>query len=354
MPRVSKYSNAVGSTVSPRPIRQPGKGVSEMKILKLCISRYSVLPALWVFLAATTYAQSSTRCTTTPDGAGASYTNCTTTTQPTDGSSQTQTQTNCTKTYDGSGGSLKNCTSNTTTTAPPAGGRLTGIAEVAAASSAAHPRPGSPTSPGSQSVPSITTTTAPPAGGRLTGIGEVAAASSAAHPRPVSPTSPGSQSAPSITTTTAPSAGGRLTGIAEVAAAYSAAHPRPVSPTSPASQSVPSITEASCPEAAKAYFDKGVKEGRMGGSYDVHFTKGACLIRVVYRSNIDMSYTEALSKVVTDATVAVFVSGVLMPATTALSTPMGKPVCTVITHKGKKQCEGLDEFHELVKKEYKI
>src|SRR6516162_3781174 len=232
MPRVSKYSNAVGSTVSPRPIRQPGKGVSEMKILKLCISRYSVLPALWVFLAATTYAQSSTRCTTTPDGAGASYTNCTTTTQPTDGSSQTQTQTNCTKTYDGSGGSLKNCTSNTTTTAPPAGGRLTGIAEVAAASSAAHPRPVSPTSPGSQSVPSITTTTAPPAGGRLTGIAEVAAASSAAHPRPVSP-------------------------------------------TSPASQSVPSITEASCPEAAKAYFDKGVKEGRMGGSYDVHFTKGA-------------------------------------------------------------------------------
>jgi len=124
-----------------------------MKMLKLCISRYSVLPALWVFLAATTYAQSSTRCTTTPDGAGASYTNCTTTTQPTDGSSQTQTQTNCTKTYDGSGGSFKNCTSNTTTTAPPAGGRLTGIAEVAAASSAAHPRPVSPTSPGSQSVP---------------------------------------------------------------------------------------------------------------------------------------------------------------------------------------------------------
>ena len=283
-----------------------------MKILKLCISRYSVLAALWMFLSATTYAQSSTRCTTTPDGAGASYTNCTTTTQPTDGSSQTQTQTDCTKAYDGSGGSsFKNCTSNTTTTAPPAGGRLTGIAEVAAASSAAHPRP-------------------------------------------VSPTSPASQSAPSITTTTAPSAGGRLTGIAEVAAAYSAAHPRPVSPTSPASQSVPSITEASCPEAAKAYFDKGVKEGRIGGSYDVHFTKGSCLIRVVYRSNIDMSYTETLSKVVTDATVAVFVSGVLMPATTALSTPMGKPVCTVITHKGKKQCDGLDKFHELVKKEYKF
>jgi hypothetical protein len=239
-----------------------------MKILKLWVSRYSVLAVLWMFLSATTYAQSSTRCTTTPDGAGASYTNCTTTTQPTDGSSQTQTQTNCTKTYDGSGGSFKNCTSNTTTTAPPAGGRLTGIAEVAAA--------------------------------------------------------------------------------------YSAAHPRPVSPTSPASQSVLSITEASCPEAAKAYFDKGVKEGRMGGSYDVHFTKGACLIRVVYRSNIDMSYTEALSKVVTDATVAVFASGVLMPATTALSTPMGKPVCTVITHKGKKQCDGLDKFHELVKKEYKF
>ena len=240
-----------------------------MKILRLCISRYSVLAALWMFLAATTYAQSSTRCTTTPDGAGASYTNCTTTTQPTDGSSQTQTQTDCTKAYDGSGGSsFKNCTSNTTTTAPPAGGRLTGIAEVAAASSAAHPRP--------------------------------------------------------------------------------------VSPTSPASQSVPSITEASCPEAAKAYFDKGVKEGRIGGSYDVHFTKGSCLIRVVYRSNIDMSYTEALSKVVTDATVAVFASGVLMPATTALSTPMGKPVCVVITHKGKKHCDGLDEFHELVKKEYKF
>ena len=283
-----------------------------MKILRLCISRYSVLAALWMFLAATTYAQSSTRCTTTPDGAGASYTNCTTTTQPTDGSSQTQTQTDCTKAYDGSGGSsFKNCTSNTTTTAPPAGGRLTGIAEVAAAHSAAHPRP-------------------------------------------VSPTSPASQSAPSITTTTAPPAGGRLMGIAEVAGTYSAAHPRPVSPTSPASQSVPSITEASCPEAAKAYFDKGVKEGRIGGSYDVHFTKGSCLIRVVYRSNIDMSYTEALSKVVTDATVAVFVSGVLMPATTALSTPMGKPVCTVITHKGKKQCDGLDKFHELVKKEYKF
>jgi len=283
-----------------------------MKILRLCISRYSVLAALWMFLAATTYAQSSTRCTTTPDGAGASYTNCTTTTQPTDGSSQTQTQTDCTKAYDGSGGSsFKNCTSNTTTTAPPAGGRLTGIAEVAAAHSAAHPRP-------------------------------------------VSPTSPASQSAPSITTTTAPPAGGRLMGIAEVAGTYSAAHPRPVSPTSPASQSVPSITEASCPEAAKAYFDKGVKEGRIGGSYDVHFTKGSCLIRVVYRSNIDMSYTETLSKVVTDATVAVFVSGVLMPATTALSTPMGKPVCTVITHKGKKQCDGLDKFHELVKKEYKF
>ena len=92
----------------------------------------------------------------------------------------------------------------------------------------------------------------------------------------------------------------------------------------------------------------------MGGSYDVHFTKGSCLIRVVYRSNIDMSYTEALSKVVTDATVAVFASGVLMPATTALSTPMGKPLCTVITHKGKKQCDGLDKFHELVKKEYKF
>ena len=283
-----------------------------MKILKLCISRYSVLAALWMFLAATTYAQSSTRCTTTPDGAGASYTNCTTTTQPTDGSSQTQTQTDCTKAYDGSGGSsFKNCTSNTTTTAPPAGGRLTGIAEVAGTYSAAHPRP-------------------------------------------VSPTSPASQSAPSITTTTAPPAGGRLMGIAEVAGTYSAAHPRPVSPTSPASQSVPSITEASCPEAAKAYFDKGVKEGRIGGSYDVHFTKGSCLIRVVYRSNIDMSYTETLSKVVTDATVAVFVSGVLMPATTALSTPMGKPVCTVITHKGKKQCDGLDKFHELVKKEYKF
>src|SRR5262252_430393 len=223
-----------------------GQGGTEMKILKLCISRYSVLPALWIFLAATTYAQSSTRCTTTPDGAGASYTNCTTTTQPTDGSSQTQTQTNCTKTYDGSGGSFKNCSSNTTTTAPPAGGRLMGIAEVAA------------------------------------------------HPRPVSPTFPASQSAPSITTTTAPPAGGRLMGIAEVAA-----HPRPVSPTSPASQSAPSITEASCPEAAKAYFDKGVKEGRMGGSYDVHFTKGACLIRrVVYRSNVDMPYIEALSNVV--------------------------------------------------------
>ena len=97
-----------------------------------------------------------------------------------------------------------------------------------------------------------------------------------------------------------------------------------------------------------------MKEGRIGGSYDVHFTKGSCLIRVVYRSNIDMSYTETLSKVVTDATVAVFVSGVLMPATTALSTPMGKPVCTVITHKGKKQCDGLDKFHELVKKEYKF
>ena len=155
-----------------------------MKILRLCISRYSVLAALWMFLAATTYAQSSTRCTTTPDGAGASYTNCTTTTQPTDGSSQTQTQTDCTKAYDGSGGSsFKNCTSNTTTTAPPAGGRLTGIAEVAAAHSAAHPRPVSPTSPASQSAPSITTTTAPPAGGRLTGIAEVAA-----RPRPVPPT----------------------------------------------------------------------------------------------------------------------------------------------------------------------
>jgi hypothetical protein len=139
-------------------------------------------------------------------------------------------------------------------------------------------------------------------------------------------------------------------GIAEVAA-----HPRPVSPTSPASQSAPSITEASCPEAAKAYFDKGLKEGRMGGSYDVHFTKGACLIRrVVYRSNIDMPYIEALSNVVTDATVAVFESGFLMPATTSLSTPMGKPLCTVITHKGKKQCDGLDKFHELVKKEYKF
>src|SRR6516225_3225889 len=349
-----------------------------MKILKLCISRYSVLAALWMFLSATTYAQSSTRCTTTPDGAGGSYTNCATTTQPTDGSSQKQTQTNCTKTYDGSGGSFRNCTSNTTTTAPPAGGRLTGIAEVAA-----HPRPVPPTSPASQSAPSITTTTAPPAGGRLTGIAEVAA-----HPRPVPPTSPASQSAPSITTTTAPPAGGRLTGIAEVAAhprpvsptspasqsapsitttpappasgrltgiAEVAAHPRPVSPTSPASQSAPSITEASCPEAAKAYFDKGVKEGRMGGSYDVHFTKGACLIRrVVYRSNIDMPYIEALSNVVTGATVAVFESGVLMPATTALSTPMGKPLCTVITHKGKKQCDGLDKFHELVKKEYKF
>src|SRR5262249_33820908 len=157
-----------------------GQGGTEMKILKLCISRYSVLAALWMFLSATTYAQSSTRCTTTPDGAGASYTNCTTTSQPTDGSPQTQTQTNCTNTYDGSGGSFKNCSSNTTTTAPPAGGRLMGIAEVAA-----HPRPMSPTSPASQSAPSITTTTAPPAGGRLMGIAEVAA-----HPRPMSPTSP--------------------------------------------------------------------------------------------------------------------------------------------------------------------
>jgi hypothetical protein len=93
----------------------------------------------------------------------------------------------------------------------------------------------------------------------------------------------------------------------------------------------------------------------MGGSYDVHFTRGACLIRrVVYRSNIDMPYVEALSNVVTDATVAVFASGVVMPATTALTTPMDKPVCTVITHKGKKQCDGLDKFHELVKKEYKF
>ena len=92
----------------------------------------------------------------------------------------------------------------------------------------------------------------------------------------------------------------------------------------------------------------------MGGSYDVHFTKGTCLIRVVYRSNIDMSYIEALSKVVTDATVAVFASGVALPATTALSTPIGERVCTGITHKGKKQCDGLDNFHELVKKEYKL
>ncbi len=145
---------------------------------------------------------------------------------------------------------------------------------------------------------------------------------------------------------------GWLWGIAQGAASasdgwasYRAAHPNYVYPT-PLSSPPPSVTEAACPEAADMYFVKGVREGwlfNVGNfTYDPHFVKGMCLIHITFRSS--GPYIESISDAVADRTIAIYAKDVKGFSN----------MCKVNTPKGAKQCDGLDDFHKLVKKQFKF